>query len=196
MKPKLFWAIILSVLSLVVLFTSVALAAPDPPLTLSSANQPIAPALISSTVTHPVATALAERFDIDYEKIVALHEGGIGFGGIVRAHLMAERLEGTSAEDLLAEFQAGAGWGEIAKAHNLHPGRGLGKFIGAAIPGKGLKEKHQGQGADDGADETLEDGGKTPGPPHTPPGFLDNPGRGKGKNKNNDGNNDSNESGD
>src|SRR5690606_16994988 len=50
---------------------------------------------------HPVATALAAEFELDYDVVMGWHCDGFGFGEIARALLLAEQTEGTDAQDLL-----------------------------------------------------------------------------------------------
>ncbi|MBI1881193.1 MAG: hypothetical protein HYR94_23685, partial [Chloroflexi bacterium] len=42
------------------------------------------------TNQHPVAAALSEYFDVDYDEIMDLHEDGYGFGNIARAYFFAD----------------------------------------------------------------------------------------------------------
>jgi hypothetical protein len=74
------------------------------------------------TEAHPVATALAAEFDVDYDTIMEWHCDGFGFGEIARALLIAEQAEDTTAEDILARKAAGEGWGQIKKDYDIQPG--------------------------------------------------------------------------
>jgi hypothetical protein len=67
----------------------------------------------------------------------------VGVGGAVRVLAFA-KASGKSTTDLLAMFQGGKGWGEIAHTLGLHPGIG---WIMSGRPGKG-------QGHAAGADKT------------------------------------------
>jgi len=166
MKRKLFWSLMLALLGLGMLFTSIALAAPNQPSspaakasfwlqevvtptnTVTPTVTPTGTSSISPTTTvsptaettgtHPVATAMADHFEVTYAEIADLHTSGLGFGVIARAYFMAEQLEGVTPEDLLLEFQSGLGWGQIARLHELHPGRrGFGGSVGDIMSGKG-----------------------------------------------------------
>ncbi|HML24464.1 MAG TPA: thrombospondin type 3 repeat-containing protein [Aggregatilinea sp.] len=70
---------------------------------------------------HPVATALAAEFDLDYDVVMGWHCQGFGFGEIARALLISEQSDGTTPDDLLAEKAGGLGWGEIVKEYDVQP---------------------------------------------------------------------------
>lgn len=72
------------------------------------------------TNQHPVATALAEYFDVDYNEIMTLHEEGNGFGNIAKAYFFADQL-GLTPQDLLLEAHT-SGWGNVLKQNGIHPG--------------------------------------------------------------------------
>ncbi len=148
MKRAIF-SVLLGLLGLGILFTSAALAAPGQ--SLSSAAEPavlfqapITPTTeITSTTsnTHPVAAAIATHFSgvfsTTYEGVMALHEEGLGFGVIAKAYFAAQKL-GIDPQVLLDEFAAGTGWGQIMKAHGLHPGQaGRGGNLGDIMSGHG-----------------------------------------------------------
>jgi hypothetical protein len=76
---------------------------------------------------HPVATALADYFEVDYDEIMRLHEEGNGFGNIAKAYFFADQL-GLSPQDLLIEAHT-AGWGNVLKQNGIHPGA-VGKGVG------------------------------------------------------------------
>ncbi len=69
---------------------------------------------------HPVAAAIAETYDTDYETVISMFcEGGgedgsakTGFGQIMLAFQTAEETDG-SAQDILSERLDGKGWGQI-----------------------------------------------------------------------------------
>jgi hypothetical protein len=105
-------------------FTSSSLAAARlPPSQAQAGHSPSALITPTETVTQPVAAALANHFGVPYEEIAALHDAGLGFGVIARAYFLAERFEDVTPQALLAEFQAGRGWGQIVRQLGLHPGR-------------------------------------------------------------------------
>jgi hypothetical protein len=140
MKRAVF-SVLLGLLGLGLFFTSVALAAPSQPLASPAGpvalfDDPISDTdEISSTTTttHPVAAAIAAHFSdaftttTTYADIMALHEGGLGFGVIAKAYFAAQKLQklgfDVTPQMLLDEFAAGTGWGQIMKNHDLHPGR-------------------------------------------------------------------------
>ncbi len=194
-------SVLLGLLGLGVLFTSMALAAPDQ--SLSSMAEPVAmfPATITSTdeltpteeltptttQTHPVAAAIATHFSGVFTGttaagIMALHEQGFGFGVIAKAYFAAHMLGLADPMELLNEFSAGTGWGQIMKNHGLHPGQGRGNNLGAIMSG------HAG-------DETLDaEGGRIPpgqlkkgGDGSGPSDQSANNGHGNGKDKGNNG---------
>ena len=51
--------------------------------------------------TQGVAQAIAETFEVTPDEVIALHDGGVGFGAIFKLHLLAAAT-GTSAGELLA----------------------------------------------------------------------------------------------
>ena len=69
---------------------------------------------------HPVATAIASQFEVEYATIWTLHCEGWGFGEIARAYLLAEET-GSNAQAYLDLNTAGMGWGEIMRASGVHP---------------------------------------------------------------------------
>jgi hypothetical protein len=71
---------------------------------------------------HPVATALAEYFEVPYEEVMGLHLDGYGFGVITKAYFFADELDMEPAE--LLEAAHGTGWGNILKENGIHPGNG------------------------------------------------------------------------
>jgi hypothetical protein len=125
-------------------FTSLAVAATEQPAAPPSGDQlpfgdpitgtdSISP---TTSISHPVASAIAEYFEVDYSEIAALHEEGLGFGVIAHAYFIAGTL-GIMPTDVLAEFQAGKGWGVIVKEYGLHPGlAGRGGNLGGIMSGR------------------------------------------------------------
>jgi hypothetical protein len=89
---------------------------------------------------HPVANALAQRFQTGYNDIMSFHQQGYGFGQIMKAHALAEVLEEAEVLDktpevLMAEARQ-VGWGRLLKDNGLHP----------SAAGRGLKLGKQGHG--------------------------------------------------
>jgi hypothetical protein len=183
--------IVLGLLGFGLLVTSAALAAPNqPPLPSTGPglfNDPITDTdSISPTVgfSHPVASAMAQFFGVDYTEIMTLHQQGLGFGVIAHAYFIAETA-GISATAVIAEFQSGMGWGAIMKEYGWHPGRG--QNLGAIMSNKDQAgppdQLKKGQGNADftppgqfkkgGQDQDTQRGGS----PTTPPG--QNKGKGK-----------------
>lgn len=80
---------------------------------------------------HPVATAIAEYFEVPYEEIMGLHDDGYGFGNIAKAYFFAEKLNQMNIDmdgatlvapaDLLSEAHD-SGWGNVLKDNDIHPG--------------------------------------------------------------------------
>jgi hypothetical protein len=69
---------------------------------------------------HPVASAIAEYFGVEYEEIKDLHDSGYGFGNIAKAYFFAEQLGLTPDEMLLQAHESG--WGNVLKEYGIHPG--------------------------------------------------------------------------
>jgi len=92
---------------------------------------------------HPVASALAEYFGVDYDEVMDLHLAGNGFGNIVKAYFLKEKLglEGTPQEILDAAH--GSGWGNMLKENGLHPGNGQGADKEKTVP-PGQAKKNNG----------------------------------------------------
>jgi hypothetical protein len=197
--------LVLGLLGFGFFFASVAMAAPTQPLIGQEGDSTPFQVTVTPTVTtppditptppttstlpHPVASAMAEYFEVPFEEIEGLHQEGYGFGVIAHAYFIARTLDdGTMPIDLLNEFDSGKGWGVILKEHDLHPGRrGRGGNLGDVMSGQGQKTDSPGaahvppgQGKKDrdqpgGSLDTLSSGGgdnddKGHGPPTTPPG--------------------------
>jgi len=149
--------IVLGLVGATIFLTSAALAAPNHPAALPAAvgtfqlDDPITDTnsisdtgTISHTtsVSHPVASAIAKYFEEDFgvsaSEIAALHDEGLGFGVIAHAYFVARTLgNNIMPADVLAEFQAGTGWGEILKDYGLHPGlAGRGGNLGSIMSGR------------------------------------------------------------
>lgn len=147
--------VVLGLVGATIFLTSVALAAPNHPAALPAAvdtfqlDDPISDTnTISDTtsVSHPVASAIAEYFgeyfDVDASSIAALHDEGLGFGVIAHAHFVARTLstvgpDEVTPDDVLELFQDGTGWGEILKDYGLHPGlAGRGGNLGSIMSGR------------------------------------------------------------
>jgi hypothetical protein len=139
-------SVVLGLLGAALFLTSVALAAP---------NQPAAPIVAegrfqledpitdtgtishTTSVSHPVASAIAKHFGVSASEIAALHDDGLGFGVIAHAYFVASTLGTITPAEVLAEFQAGKGWGEIIKGYTLHPGLvGRGGNLGSIMSGR------------------------------------------------------------
>jgi hypothetical protein len=71
---------------------------------------------------HPVATRIAETFDVTYEEVMAMHCAGEGFGNIIRAYtLAAASTDGATAQDFIDRHHNGEGWGHIMADSDVHP---------------------------------------------------------------------------
>ncbi len=199
---------VLGLLGATLFLTSVALAAPSHPAalpvtgdrfqlgdTLTDTGTISDTDAISHTtsVSHPVASAVANYFEVEASEIAALHDEGLGFGVIAHAYFVARTLstvrpDEVTPDDVLELFQAGTGWGEILKGYGLHPGlAGRGGNLGSIMSGRdrtlppGQLKKNQ---SDDGSGfvppgqlkkSEGDDSDKHGGPPSVPPG------KGKGK---------------
>lgn len=71
---------------------------------------------------HPVASALADYFDVEYDEIKSLHDEGYGFGLITKAYFFADQLETPMAPEALLEEGRTMGWGNALKSNGIHPG--------------------------------------------------------------------------
>lgn len=87
------------------------------------------------TRLHPVALVLANRFQMDYDQIIALHQEGFGFGQIMKGHALGEVIKDKSPRTLMVEARQ-VGWGRLLKENGLHP----------SAAGRGLKLGKQGRG--------------------------------------------------
>ena len=110
---------------------------------------------------HPVGLALASFFGVPYDEIMAWHEGGIGFGNIVKAYFLADALEdeGLTVEDVLDEKLSGTGWGRLMKDLGLSP----------SSKDKNLGQVMSGHGDDEASDEDLTEADDHPGKGNGPP---------------------------
>lgn len=61
---------------------------------------------------HPLATALAETYDLSESEVMNMFCNGFSFGEIMLA-LQTQQMNGTPAADSLAQRQNGQGWGQI-----------------------------------------------------------------------------------
>ncbi len=123
------------------------------------------------TDSHPVAMTLAEAFDTDYETIIGWHCAGYGFGEIGRALLLADQVEGVTAEELLGSFAEGTGWGNILREFDVRPNElGLGRVISG-------RYRHQEQNAETEQNQEGEPENNRPGNSGNAPGHSgDRPG--------------------
>lgn len=120
--------------------------------------------IVDSTGRHPVASALADYFEVSYDEVMGLHEDGYGFGVITKAYFFADEL-GKTPEELL-QAAHGTGWGNILRESGLQPGNG------------GQKDKDKSANFKKSENNEASD--------------LAGPGGGRGKDKNKDKDNDNN----
>ena len=201
-------ALVLGMLGFGLFVTAMAMAAPSQPAAIPLVgvnplyDDPITDTdTYSPTTTHPVASAIADHFEVEYSEIAGLHnEDGLGFGVISHAYFIAETL-GISPTALIEQFQSGMGWGEILKDHSLHPGlAGRGGNLGSIMSSRnkngenwmppGQLKKYE---LDDDAfvppgqlkksDEDNDSGDDRGGPPSVPPGQERVKDKAKGKDK-------------
>ncbi len=84
---------------------------------------------------HPVITALADEFELEYDVVMGYFCDGYGVGEIARALLLAEQTD-MAAEDVLAMREDGMGWGNIVKELDVNPS--------SLAPGRVISaEKHE-----------------------------------------------------
>jgi hypothetical protein len=87
----------------------------------------------TTSISHPVASAMADFFEVQYSEIAQLHQEGLGFGAIANAYFIARTLD-ISPTDVISEFESGKGWGVILKEYELHPGlSGRGGNLGSIM---------------------------------------------------------------
>jgi hypothetical protein len=123
--------------------------------------------------TQPVAVAIAEYFGVPVAGVVALHEDGLGFGGIARAYFLARELaaDGDTSNDLTAEqilalHQGGLGWGQIVAQVGL-PQSNRDRNLGLIMSGR---EPRDADGTDSGVTTGDSQSERGNGPPAVPPG--------------------------
>jgi len=76
-----------------------------------------------STENQPVFESLSKRLDVSVETLQAQKEStGFGFGQLFIANSLAEA-SGQTFDQMAEAFNAGKGWGEIAKANDLKLGK-------------------------------------------------------------------------
>jgi hypothetical protein len=88
---------------------------------------------------HPVAEALADEFELEYDTVMGWFCDGFGWGEITRALLLVTHAGDVAPEDvpalvegLLALVADGTGWGEIIQESGIHPSDlAQGRVIGA-----------------------------------------------------------------
>lgn len=76
------------------------------------------PAEAAPTCDHPRVAYLVERTGADCQQILDLHAGGVGFGQIMKAAVIADGIDG-DWQELLAAHRAGTGWGQLGQAYGL-----------------------------------------------------------------------------
>jgi hypothetical protein len=134
MKP---WRLLLAVAlaaAAVLLMTSLVVAAPASTPEVRTSRVPDDPdPILTGTLptTHPVGIAIARYFNISYTQVMSWHAQGFGFGAIARAYLTALASNGAlTPEQVLAQRQAGVGWGQIKRDYGVPPGgKGLGTIM-------------------------------------------------------------------
>ena len=134
MKP---WRLLLAVAlpaAAVLLMTSLVIAAPAsaPGVQTNRVYDDPDPILTGTLpATHPVGIVIARYFNISYTQVMSWHAQGLGFGAIARAYLTANASNGALApEQVLAQRQAGVGWGQIKRDYGVPPGgNGLGSIM-------------------------------------------------------------------
>ena len=134
-------ALILGLLGCGLFVTAVAMAAPSQPAAIPLTgdsplyDDPISGTKTISPTTHPVASAIAERFEeVEDSEITRLHDKeGLGFG-VISHILFIEDTHGISSTVLIEQFQSGMGWGEILQFHKLPRGlAGYGGNLGSIM---------------------------------------------------------------
>ena len=143
MRVKKLLLVILSIGLLAGLVPPVVTAAPIP----STPSQ-------EDECTHPMALILSEWMeDASCKDLMALHDEGVGFGVIMKAHFLGEMF-GLNWRDLVDRHmgEEGLGWGQIMKAHVLADALGVSAddLLAQRAEGKGwgeiLQEYREGPG--------------------------------------------------
>jgi uncharacterized protein YraI len=70
---------------------------------------------------HPVGTALATTFDIEYDTVQEWHDSGLGYGQIGSALLLADQVEDVTYEDAVEMVQNGENLNQVAREYGLSP---------------------------------------------------------------------------
>jgi hypothetical protein len=99
---------------------------------------------INSEGPHPVLTALATEFELDYDTLQDWRDQGFGIGEIARALLLAEQLDdGETDADAILAMRSEMGWGQIMQEYDVHPSD--------LAPGRVISRRHH----DDDDETTL-----------------------------------------
>ncbi len=101
--------------------------------------------------TEQKAQVIAEGFSADPQDVRDLREQDIGFGVIFKLYALAEVMDGTTVEDLLALFEGGTGLGELRNAltEEQLDALELGpKNLGQLVSGKYIPTDSESMGAD------------------------------------------------
>jgi len=129
---------------------------------------------------HPVASALAEYFGVEYDEVMDLHLAGNGFGNIVKAYFLIEKLDLEIDPATILGDAHGSGWGNVMMEYGLHPGNGKGVDKEKKVPPGQAKKNNDavdelsGQSDGNGNNGNGNKGGN---------GNGKDKGKGKGKNK-------------
>ncbi len=81
-----------------------------------------------------IAKAIAERFKVDVNEVLKIHDQIHGWGEVFLVFSLADR-SGKSPEQILAMRESDGGWGRIFMALGLHPGLKKDN-LGGAITGR------------------------------------------------------------
>jgi len=123
-------------------------------------------------VIHPVGSAIASEYGIDYETVMGWHCAGFGFGEIMLALNLAAGNDAVTPEDLFNMRADGMGWGQLKQEYEAG---GEGIMLGRR------------QGRPDNPGNTGDNPGR--GRPDNPGNSGDNPGQGRPNNPGNGGGN-------
>jgi hypothetical protein len=140
-----------------------------------------------SRLGHPVATALSEEFEVDYDTVMGWHCEGFGFGEIAKALLLEEQSEDLTAEDFLQMRTDGLGWGQIMKDSDVSPSDlAPGRVISGHKNKHGQDEEQEQQQTETETQVQTEEQGNSgngPGNSGNAPGKNKDKDKDKGKNK-------------
>lgn len=113
---------------------------------------------ISGTVAsnQKVADAIAKYYDVPLDDILALRDKGMGYGEIVIAFNLANKIR-QPVDQILTLRESGQGWGKIAQSLAVKPGN-KGENLGSIMRGRNSKGGAKEPPSTDEQDEKQDSG--------------------------------------